>query len=401
MRATINGATLICESATGMNSVFMGVGVGRGAQDDPPGEAGLAHFCEHVRVAQINRTLGPRKARVLSVEAFTERNETYFVVCALKQDACVLGDWLAAFLNPRPLDDDSIEQERRILAEEVATLEDSEINRIENEFLKAAYGAEHLWRPIGGQLADIAGLAGACIDRTIRNDNAQGKLAVVLVGDIVSTGLQKALEGTLMSVSRPPDSGAARPGRTHRLAAKRLAVSSSLGVGYFMLGYPAFPRHDPRRVSLFAASLIFGEDAHSVLFKELRTNRALLYAVNSECHLFKDHGHLVVKGVVAYEKLDEVIGHVVEIAGSMADRVSDREVQEEARQALMRTLLMRLDDPRNRLTRLLKHEMWLEKYLDYDEDIEFIHGVTHDSLSAVTQEVLQSSPLICYGVAHG
>ncbi|TCW83997.1 hypothetical protein C5O80_12980 [Burkholderia sp. SRS-46] len=401
MRSIVNGVSLIWESAPGMHAISMGVGVGRGAYDDPSGEAGLAHFCEHARVAQVNRMIGPAKARVLSVEAFTERNETYFVVCALKQDAAVLGEWLDAFLNPQPLDDEAVEQERSVLVEEVATLESSEISRIDDEFLKAAYGDERMWRPIGGRVADIAALAGAKVHRAIGDDNRHGKIAVALVGDMLSTGLLTSVERTLGKLPRSPVAEAVRPMPAHGFTARRAPIPTSLGVGYFMLGYPAFPRFDDRRVSLYAMSLIFGEDEHSVLFKALRVDKALLYAVNSECHLFKDHGHLIIRGMVAYDKLERVMEHVFELAAAMPAIVQGRGVQEEARQALVRTLLMRLDDPRNRLMRLLKHEMWFDRYFDYEDDLDFIRGVTPQSLQEVTEAVLRAPPLICHGVANG
>ncbi|KVM81854.1 M16 family metallopeptidase [Burkholderia stagnalis] len=404
VRSVVNDVSLIWEAAPGLHAISMGVGIGRGAYDDPHGEAGLAHFCEHARVAQVNRMIGPAKARVLSVEAFTERNETYFVVCALKQDAAVLGEWLDAFLNPRPLDDAAIEQERAVLVEEVATLESSEISRIDDEFLKAAYGDERMWRPIGGRVADVAALAGANVHRAIADDNRRGKIAVALVGDLQPTGLLASVERTLGVLPRARETvaaAAADPMPTHGLAAGRAPIPTSLGVGYFMLGYPAFPRFDERRVSLYAMSLIFGEDEHSVLYNALRVDKALLYAVNSECHLFKDHGHLIIRGMVAYDKLERVMDHVFELAAAMPAIVQDRVVQDEARQALMRTLLMRLDDPRNRLMRLLKHEMWFDAYFDYEDDLDFIRGVTPQSLHEVTEAVLRSPPLICHGVANG
>jgi len=65
MRSVVNGVPLIWEPAPGMHAISMGVGIGRGAYDDPSGEAGLAHFCEHVRVAQVNRVIGPARARKL------------------------------------------------------------------------------------------------------------------------------------------------------------------------------------------------------------------------------------------------------------------------------------------------------------------------------------------------
>jgi len=148
-------------------------------------------------------------------------------------------------------------------------------------------------------------------------------------------------------------------------------------------------------------SLILGEDVHSVLFRELRGNKALLYAVNSECHLFKEHGHFIIRGMVAYDKLEQVMEHVFELAATMPAIVQDPHMVEEAREALKRTLFTRLDDPRNRLARLLKHEMWFDQYFDYEEDLDFIRAVTQQSLREVTEAVLQSPPLICYGVPNG
>ena len=105
--------------------------------------------------------------------------------------------------------------------------------------------------------------------------------------------------------------------------------------------------------------------------------------------------------MVAYDKLERVMDHVFELAAAMPTIVQDPVVEDEARQALMRTLLMRLDDPRNRLMRLLKHEMWFDAYFDYEDDLDFIRGVTPQSLHEVTEAVLRSPPLICHGVANG
>jgi predicted Zn-dependent peptidase len=388
-------AGLLSEEVPGMHSVLLGVGLGVGSRDDGRGQTGMAHLCEHLRVASANARLGEAKLSRISLEAFTEREETFFVVQALREDRAILLEWLDHLVSGPELLHEQFEREREVVVEEALTLASSAIDRVDGAFMAEGYSGTAYARPIAGVPEELVSIeqdaALAFIDRHRRG----ARRVVAVVGDLRGTELAEQIAGKLGDPGPRP---AAPPAAsTVELRPGSLEVPAGLEARYFVLGVPAVCRASEHRVPLYALSAHLGDGFNSQLFLELRQRRALVYSVRTEYYLFRDAGHLVIKGVASPEKLPEVLARVAQIVERMRSWVPEPGRVAELQRALARTLLINLDEPRNKLLRLLKHELWFSTFFTVEDDLASVERLTPDVLSAIARGVLGRSSLLCQG----
>lgn len=397
MKMQINGTNLIKQHVPGMNSILLGIGVPVGACADAPGSSGMAHLCEHLRAACCNARLGGDKLRCLTMEAFTEREETFFLLRALRQDADVLLEWLADFFTPVEVSDAEFEREKSVVLDETVTLECSEIDRIDCAFMAKGYDGTDYSRPVVGYSEQIGDIGVKAALKFLETQYRRPGMVVAIVGDIDGTSLWDdvaAILGQAEFGNDPPQSVR----DLYVLQSGRVEVGTSLGMSYFLRGIPTFERTSDNRVDLYAISAYLGDDIDSLLFRKLRLERALLYNIKTEYHLFRNGGHLLVKGLASNDKFNLVLECLDEVLDGMRSWVPDGRIVAKIQHSLTKALLLNLDEPRNKLLRLLKHDTWFSHYYTVKDDLAFIGRVTTDSLRRTTEQIFQRPSLLCYGV---
>lgn len=378
-----------------MRSVLLGIGLDVGSSQDGPGQCGMAHLCEHLRVSSAKARLGPQKLSRLFIEAFTEREETFFIAQALRDDCALLLEWLRHFLavpEPSPA---VFERERAVLLEEAFALASSAIDRVDAGFMAHGYEGTRYARPIAGVPDELVSIEreAALASAALRDGGA--RRVVALVGDLAGTMLEERAAELLQG--QPVPRGESQAGSAVELRPGILEVPAGLEVPYFVLGVPAVHRVSPQRVDLYALSTHLGDGFDSQLFLELRERHALVYSIRTEYHLFRNAGHLVVKGVAAAEKLSGVVHRVREVVERTRTWTPDAERVAELRHALRKALLVNLDEPRNKLLRLLKHEFWFSTFFTVEDDLAAVECITPESLAGIARQVLGSPSLLCQG----
>ena len=397
MKREMNGASLIKEHVPGMNTVMLGISVPVGASADTPGSAGMAHLCEHLRAASCNWRLGGDRLRRLTLEAFTEREETFFLIRALREDAPVLLEWLTHFFTAADIPAADFEREKAVVLDEALTLECSEIERIDRAFMATGYSGTDYCRPVVGGSEEIAALEIEPALAFLQTHYRRSGVVVVVLGDLDGMTICEDVASVLAGVTF--DGARAPPTPTpYNFQSGCVEVDTSLGMSYFLKGLPAFERSSDDRIDLYAISAYLGDDIDSLLFRKLRLERALLYNIKTEYHLFRSAGHLVVKGMASNDKFRAVLECLDEILDGMRSWMPDRRVVDTIQHSLTKALMINLDEPRNKLLRLLKHDSWFSRYFTVGDDLAAIRGITADGLRQTSERIFQRPSLLCYGV---
>jgi len=396
MRTLVGGVSLLSEHVSHMNTIMMGIAVPSGSCHDYFTHSGTSHLSEHLHAIACNQGIGPYKLQRIAIEAFTEREETFFLLQAMPEDINILCEWLQHFLCPPEVSNSEFCKEKAIVQEEVLTLECSEIDKIDKAFYANGYKHSPYGLPVGGQSAEIATLEQKDIMHNIRNGHLQEGMTVAIIGDIDGTSY---LEAVMQAIERAetPLSAPATPLDKTALQPGHLSIPSDLGVNYFLIGFPAYNRTAKDRINLYAANLFFGNDINSLLFRLLREDKALTYSIKSEYQLFKKAGHLTVKGLASDDNFSEAINVCRRACDEMRDWHVMPEQVEQIKYALKKMLFMNLDEPRNKLLRLLKHELWFSTYFTLQDDLSEVEKVTRDSLFSTAKNIFSKPALLCYG----
>jgi predicted Zn-dependent peptidase len=392
-----NGLVLLAERVSGTESIGIGLGMRLGSRHESDAESGVTHACEHLVIRALNRYLGAMVPGRYKLQGFTEREETYFSLRGLVQDLDELLDRVLLFLHTFTPEEKEFEAERPVILEEVLADEQSEISCIDRAFFEAAYGGGALGRAIMGTRCSVDNLEFGCVVEHLQK-MVMASSVIAVVGDFDCEGVLDRCEKELGTLSRYDPGyvdGNAKfvPGVT--------PVPNRLDATYFRYAFPLFERADPRRIAVYALNYHLGDDMSSRLFRRIREELGLVYSIKTEFSLFSDTGFFEVRGLTSSKSLSclikEIDKTVMNSVGALAGGLGLQAIKD----GLKLNLLLNLDEPNNRMIRLLKHEVWFREYYFISDDLELIDSLTLDDMEQACQSIFTEKSHLCYGVQDG
>jgi predicted Zn-dependent peptidase len=131
-----------------------------------------------------------------------------------------------------------------------------------------------------------------------------------------------------------------------------------------------------------------GGGMSSRLFQEIREKRGLAYSVYSFASQHADTGLWGVYAGCLPSKADEVLAiTTAEVAKVISEGLTDAEL-DRGKGQVRGGIVLGLEDPSSRMTRLGKSELVYPSLEPVDEVLAAIDAVTHDDIRAIASEVL-------------
>src|SRR5215469_13689821 len=398
------GLRVVTEFLPSVRSVALGIWVGVGSRDEDQAHAGATHYLEHLLFK------GTRKRTALEISAemdavggemnaFTAKEYTCYYARVLDADLPLAIDVLSDMVTASLITPRDVDAERNVVLEEIAMNEDDPTDSVHEAFTTHLFGDTPLGRPILGTVDSINGITREQIFEHYVARYTPPHLVVAAAGnldhDSVVAGIQAAF-GSAFS-----DFGAADP------AAPRLRDSDGLWDGYgpaagrgvklvsrsieqanLVLGCEGLARTDDRRFALGVLNAALGGGMSSRLFQEVREKRGLAYSVYSFAAQHADTGLWGIYAGCLPSKADEVLSICAdEVAKVVADGLTDAELQRGKGQ-VRGGIVLGLEDPSSRMTRLGKSELVYPRLEPVDEVLAAIEAVTHDDVRSIAEEVL-------------
>lgn len=285
--AVAPGVVVATETLPWAGAVALSASIAVGSVDEREDQAGAAHLVEHLffrgsslfAMGEVDRLFDEIGA---DLGASTDRCQTQLMtwVMAEHREAAVraMSDVLW-----RPLiREEDVDQEREIVLEELAMVEDSPDELTFELAGDALFPRSALGRPVIGRRATIAALDAAALRGFHHRRYAQAPLVWVGVGAVDHDSLCEQVVAALpqwRSASAGPPSDALRAapaGPPERLLAERQTEQTHVAVGVPLLGVD-----DRRRARLAVLDALVGGPPSSRLFQEVRERRGLAYSVGS------------------------------------------------------------------------------------------------------------------------
>jgi len=325
-----NGVTVICDRASGFETVALSVVAGRGARWEAPGQCGWSHLLEHM----VFKGAGGRSAREIvetveaeggQINAATGHERTSFQVRALKASLKLAVDLVADLVQRPALDAADLEREKRIVAQELAEANDAPDDRVFELAQAAAFAGQALGRPILGSEMAVAAASPPALEAWRAALYAPDRLVVSAAGAVDEDALLAAVESAFGAAASPavaaPAGGVFVGGAVferRRLEQAHLVV---------MLPAPGVLDEDHFALRLFAEML--GGGMASRLFQEARERLGLAYAIDAFAETYADVGVLgVYAGCAAADA-----GRLVEVAAGEIRALTRQVRPEELRRA--------------------------------------------------------------------
>lgn len=377
-----NGIRVVTEKIDIVRSISIGVWILAGTRDESANNNGISHFIEHMVFKGTKTRTAYNVAHYLeslggSLNAFTGKELTCYYAKILDEHLEEAVDIISdIILNPR-FDKNDIEKEKKVVVDEIKELEDTPGDLIHDFFFKNIYPDNPLGFSILGSEKNIWNFSKDHLLDYKRSNYTTDRIIISAAGNLVHTNLIKLIE-KYFDISLSNGSRRITP----PIPIKKISdvIESSISQVHICIGARSFPFSDGRRFQLLVLNTILGGGMSSRLFQNIREKYGLAYSIYSFADFFMDTGIIGVYVSTEKGKEKSVIELINgEFENLKNDLVSDDEMKS-AKAQLKGGLILSLENMHNRMNRMAKMEIYLQRFYTIDEIIKYIDMVTKEQL---------------------
>ncbi len=394
-----SGVRILSESMPGARSSTIGFWVAVGSRDEQPATYGSTHFLEHL----LFKGTQTRTALDIAVafdsvggehNAVTAKEYTCYYAKVQDKDLPMAVDVLADMFASSVIDPQEFETERGVILEELAMADDDPADVTSERFFEAAFGDHPLGRPIGGNPETIAAVGRDAVVEHYRTNYRAQDLVITAAGAVDHD--QLVLDVTAALVRAGWDLAAEASPVERRDASRDLidrgsplvVVKRPIEQANIIAGVVGIPAADKRRATLSVLNSILGGGMSSRLFQEIREKRGLAYSVYSFSPSYSDSGLFAIYAGCSPTKAPQVAELMLgEFARLASDGVSDEELSRAVGQ-LSGASALALEDSDTRMSRLGRSELTMGEFVDLDESLRRLAGVTARGVQDLAQELV-------------
>jgi predicted Zn-dependent peptidase len=391
------GLRVVTETLPTVRSAAFGIWAGVGSRDEDAAHAGATHYLEHLLFKGTKRRSALDISAAMDavggeLNAFTGKEYTCYYARVLDADLPLAIDILSDMVTSSLVTPKDVDAERGVILEEIAMNDDDPSDTAHEAFTAQLFGDTPLGRPILGTADSINAITREQIREHYVARYLPPDLVVAAAGnldhDTVAAHVERAFG--------PAEAGDAEPAAPRLSGPRRQApagtgvrlVSRGIEQANMVLGCEGLSRTDERRFALGVLNAALGGGMSSRLFQEVREKRGLAYSVYSFASQHADTGMWGVYVGCLPSKADEVLTICQEEIGKViAGGLTDAELARGKGQ-LRGSLVLGLEDPSSRMSRLGKSELVYPRLEPVEEILASIEAVTHDDVRQVAVDVL-------------
>jgi predicted Zn-dependent peptidase len=397
-----SGLRVVTERMPSARSVSLGFWVLAGSRDEAPAISGSSHFLEHL----LFKGTATRSARDIAeafdavggdVNAFTAKEYTCYYARVLDRDLPMAVDHLCDMLQTSMIRAADLDAERQVILEEIHMHEDSPEDVVYDLFTQTLWPEHPLGRPILGTRETIADAGRASVRRFYKRHYVPGNLVIAAAGGVRHEELL-ALLRSYMDTGRARRHGQAASwnlragGAAPSPSGKSLVKRKKTEQANILLGTNGLARTDPDRFAFLIVNTALGGGMSSRLFQEIREKRGLAYSVYSYHSQYTEAGVFSAYAGSTPARAKDVIGLLRRELEDVAGGGITEEEFDRAKGHVKGSLVLSLEDPGSRMSRIGKSEIAHGEILTVDQSLRRIDTVTLEDARRVAKRVL-SQPM--------
>jgi len=372
-----NDLRVVSEYLPHLRSATIGVWLHAGSRYEPPGQAGISHFLEHM----LFKGTESRNARQLAetidavggrLNAFTSKEYTCLYCQVVDVHFSLAAELLADMLQNTLLSPEEVAKERNVIVEEIRMYQDQPDELVFDLFGAALWDEHSLGRPIVGGIDTVSSISSSDL-RDYRDREYDPRHAVVsVVGNVDPEEVVRVVDRHFGGWR-----GARRRGgfMTPAAAPSRRILTKDTEQVHLCLGATGEPLDSPGFFPMLVVSGVLGGSSSSRLFQLIREERGLAYAVQTFHTSYQDAGIFGVYAATGPENAREVLNLMLQGIGDLREAGMRQEELERVKEQLKAGLIIGLENTSNRMMRLGKGELLLGEIHSPDYLVERIDAV--------------------------
>jgi len=390
-----NGMVVVSEKLPHLRSVALGIWVRSGSRFEGPDEKGISHLLEHLYFKGTEK----RSARQISEEmdsiggqlnAFTSKEYSCYYARVLDDHLPQAMELLSDMLKNSTFAEEDIRREVAVVGEEIRLYLDSPDDYIHDMVLRATWGQHRLADKVLGEWDVLEGLQRDSIAAYREQHYTADDMVIAAAGNLEHSRLLDLVE---QHFGYEGDSGKALGTEPPSVNAEVLVKEKDIEQVHICVGAEGLPLNHEQIYVLHVLNTILGGGTSSRLFQEIREERGLAYSVYSYSSAYSDAGLLgIYAGTGKDTALDVLTLIYEELAKIRADGVSATEVKR-VKEQVKGSLMLSLESTSNRMARLGKSEVSLNRYRTPEEIIEKVESVTEAEVAEMAARIFDPGRL--------
>ena len=392
-----DGPRVISARLPGSRSVSIAAYVLAGSRLESDGQAGVAHFMEHIT---FKGTAAYPTTRAISeaiegvggsFNAATDRESTVYWVRVPAREAARAADVIAELIVRPRLEDAEIDHERSVIVEEIRSYLDDPSEYAQILIQQAMFGDGALGREICGDEEGILALPRETIRAFWSATYRPSNVVVAIAGDLdhaTALDLVAPTFGTGNGIAPTFETAPKLPAGPTYLRGDRDTAQA-----HICLAVPAYRRDHPDSWAVGVLNGLLGEGMSSRLFLAVREELGLAYDVGSGITEYADSGALGVYAGVDPDRLEPALDAILAELARLRDEPVPPEELAKAKAYLSGGLELRMDDTRHLASWIGGQEALHDRVLTLDEALEAIAAVSADDIRRVAGELFRDDVL--------
>ncbi|MDQ0316160.1 M16 family metallopeptidase [Amorphus orientalis] len=383
-----NGLTVVTDQMPHVDSVSLGLWVGRGSRCESEAEHGISHLLEHMAFKGTRRRTARGIAEEIEavggeLDAATSVESTSYYAQVLRGDVPLMIDILGDIIRDSVFDGEELAREKHVILQEIGAARDTPDDYLFDLFPQAAWRSQPIGRPILGTPETVMGFDAGSLRRHLDRHYRGGEMVFSAAGAVNHdeiVALVSAQFSDLPAGTGPGIESAAYSGG-------QLIEARDLVETQIVLGFPGVGIREHDYFAAQALATLLGGGMSSRLFQEVREQRGLCYSIYAFHWGFSDTGVFGIHAATGPEDVAELMPVVVDELARVVDDVSDEELSR-ARAQLRAGLLMARERSSARAGQMARHIQTHGRVISPEELVDLIDSVDVQSVRKVAARML-------------
>jgi len=387
-----NGLRVITSTMPHSRSVCLAILVGAGSCYESEEEAGISHFAEHLFFKGTQRR--PTSKEITQdiegvggiINAGTDKELTIFWCKVAKSHFPIALDVLSDLLLNSLFDSKEIEQERRIISEEINMNLDLPQQRISMLIDELLWPEQPLGREVIGYKETVSSITREQLLNYVARRYMPNNTVLSIAGNIqheeavaqIESLFNKWAAGELITGYITDD----------KQTEARLRIEpKDIEQAHLCLAVHGFSRSHPQRFTIDLFNTVLGGGMSSRLFTEIREHRGLAYDIHSYAEHFLKSGSFAIYAGVDPQKIETAVVAILEEMSQIKQGITANELTR-AKELSKGRLYLRFEDSQNVALWYGGQEILTQQILDIDDVISIVDAITIDELEGVAEEII-------------
>lgn len=320
------------------------------------------------------------------MNAFTGKEQTCYYVEILDEHLPKAVEVLADILHNSTFPEKEFEKERRVILDEIQSLEDTPDEMIHDYFVEKLFPEHGLGYSILGTPDTVTGMQRQDMLHFFRTYYNVPNIVIAAAGNISH---EQLIELTEKFFIFPEKNGKVPRPKPPVLRSGEFIMERNIHQVHLCMGVPAYPYAHPRKFDLLILNTILGGGMGSRLFQNIRERYGIAYGIYSFYDFYLDSGLLGVYLGTDKKNLDKSIKLLEREFEKLRKKPLPQRELQEAKSQLKGSLVLGLENTASRMNRLAMMEIYLGNFRTIDSVIEDINNVSRESLWETAQELFE------------